>query len=158
MNIVVDASLTGALFVRMPWSAFVERQFRTWRLNGDQMFVPSVWLAEVTSILRKAATSGRIKEEDARVILTMLPNLHIQIISPNPALLDAAFIMAGRLGITDVYAVQYLALAEHLHAEFWTVNHKLYETLKEFHFDWIKFFPTSNTATESRSGIEYDKI
>lgn len=151
MNIVLDASLTGALFVPTPCSAFIERQFRAWRLNGDQMFVPSIWLAEVTSILRKAATAEKIKEEDARVFLTMLPNLHIQIITPNPALLDSSFTMAGRLGIHDGYAVQYLALAEHLHAEFWTANRKLYEPLKEFHFDWIKFCPAANTPVDFHS-------
>lgn len=149
MNIVVDASLTGALFVRTSCSAFVEKQFRTWRMNGDHMFVPSTWLAESSTILRKAATTGKIREEDARVILTMLPNLHIQIITPNPALLDAAFTMAGRLGIEDGFSVQYLALAEHLHAEFWTANRKLYEPLKEYHFDWIRFCPEPRTNPDA---------
>ncbi len=148
MNVVVDASLAGALFVRTPYSAFVERRFRTWRMNGDKLFAPSIWLAETTAILRKAATAGKIREEDARIILTMLPNLHIQIITPNPALLDAAFIMAGRLGIADRYAVQYLALAEHLHAEFWTANRKLYEPLREFHYDWIRLCPESSLDPE----------
>ena len=144
MNIVIDAGFTGALFLHTANSAFVEKQFRTWGKNGDQLFVPSIWLAEVTSVLRRAASLGRIKEEDARFILTVLPNLHIQIISPNPALLDAAFTASGRLGIKDGFAVHYLALAEHLHAEFWTANRALYEPLKEFHYEWIKFCPAAN--------------
>lgn len=155
MNIVVDSGITGALLLHTPNSAVVEKQFRAWRKNGDQLFVPSLWLAEVTTILRKAASQDLIKEEDARFLLTVLPNLHIQIISPNPALLDAAFVMAGRLGIVDGYAVHYLALAEHLHAEFWTLNRALYEPLKQFHFEWIKFLPPIEPTDVARfSGLD----
>ncbi len=58
MNIVVDANITVALFVNLPYSSQSEQLFRLWRKQDVHLHAPALWPGEVVSALRKMVSVG----------------------------------------------------------------------------------------------------
>ena len=118
MNIVVDANITVALFVNLPYSPQSERLFRLWRKQDVQLHAPALWPAEVVSGLNKMVSVGQMSSDDARLALASLERIPIQVVLPDPGLLDLSLVWAGRLNQAVAYDAQYVALVENLSAEF----------------------------------------
>ena len=137
MNIVVDAGMTASLFLNLPYSASAEACFRQWRKNSDQLHAPAIWPAEMVSFLSHAVKTGLIKPEDALTVLGTLPDLLIRVAVPDPKLLEAAFLWTPRITEVTARDAQYLALAEHLGATYWTTDQKLVRVLSKQHLDWV---------------------
>lgn len=136
MNIVVDANITVALFVNLPYSLQSERLFRLWRVQDIQLFAPALWPAEVVSALRKMVSVGQIGSDDARLALANLERLPIQVVLPDTGLLELSLVWAGRLSQTVAYDAQYVALTESLSAEFWTADQRLISALQHQNVLW----------------------
>ena len=139
MNIVIDANITVALFVNLPYSAQVERLFRLWRREAAELFAPALWPAEVISALRKVVTAGQMGSDDARLALASLKRFPIQVIIPDAALMDSSLIWAERLDQTVAYDAQYIALAESLAAEFWTADQRLLRSIQRLNVNWTQW-------------------
>lgn len=136
MNIVVDANITVALFVNLPYSFQSEYLFRMWRKQNVQLNVPALWPAEVVSTLRKMVSVGQMSFDDVRSALANLERLPIQVVLPDPTLLDLSLIWAGKLNQTVAYDAQYVALAEMLSAELWTADQRLSHFLRNLKIAW----------------------
>jgi predicted nucleic acid-binding protein len=136
MNIVVDANITVALFVNIPYSSGAERLFRLWRQQDEQLFVPALWPAEVTSALRKMVSANQMSSDDARLAIASLGRFPIQVIIPDADLMDSSLVWAGKLSQTVAYDAQYIALAENLPAEFWTADQRLFRSLQQLGISW----------------------
>jgi len=136
MDIVVDANITVALFVNLPYSSQSERLFRLWRKQDVQLRVPALWPAEVVSALRKMISVGQMSSDDARLALASLERFPIQVVLPDPALLDLSLVWAGRLNQPVAYDAQYVALAESFSAEFWTADQRLINSLQHLKIPW----------------------
>ena len=136
MNIVIDANITVALFVNLPYSFQSEQLFRLWRMQDVGLFAPALWPAEVTSALRKMVSVGQMSSDDARLSLASLERFPVQIVLPDSALLDSALVWAGRLNQSAAYDAQYVALAENLSAEFWTADQRLLGSLQRLNIEW----------------------
>lgn len=137
MNIVIDANITVALFVNLPYSSQAERLFRLWRQQDIELFAPALWPAEVISALRKMITAGQMSSDDARLALASLERFPVQVIVPDAALMDSSLIWAEKLNQTVAYEAQYIALAESLAAEFWTADQRLLRSLQPMQVNWI---------------------
>jgi predicted nucleic acid-binding protein len=137
MNIVIDANITVALFVNLPYSSQAERLFRLWRRQDIELFAPGLWPAEVISALRKVVTAGQMGSDDARLALASLERFPVQVIVPDAALMDSSLLWAEKLNQTVAYDAQYIALAESLAAEFWTADQRLIRSLQPMHVNWI---------------------
>lgn len=137
MDIVVDANITVALFVNLPYSSQAERLFRLWRAQDVQLHVPALWPAEVVSALRKMVSIGQMSSDDARLALASLERVPIQVILPDSGLLDLSLIWADRLNQAVAYDAQYVALAESLSAEFWTADQRLINSLHHLNMSWV---------------------
>lgn len=136
MNIVVDANITVALFVNLPYSSQSEYLFRSWRKQNVQLIVPALWPAEVVSTLRKMVVVGQIGFDDAHLVLANLERFPIEVVLPDSALLDLSFVWAGKLNQTVAYDAQYVALAEKLAAELWTADQRLSNILRNLKIAW----------------------
>jgi predicted nucleic acid-binding protein len=136
MNVVVDANITVALFVNLPYSFQAERLFRLWHKQDVQLHVPALWPAEVVSTLRKMISVGQMESEDAMFALASLERMPLQVVLPDPGLLALSLVWAGKLNQTVAYDAQYIALAENLSAEFWTADQKMFDSLKHLNISW----------------------
>jgi len=136
MNIVVDANITVALFVNLPYSLQSEKLFRLWRTQDVQLHAPALWPVEVVSALRKMVSIGQIDSDDARLAIANLERFPIQVVLPDSALLDLSLVWAGRLNQTVAYDAQYVALAENISAQFWTADQRLLNSLQHLDIQW----------------------
>lgn len=136
MNIVIDANITVALFVNLPYSLQSEQLFRLWRKQDIRLFAPALWPAEVVSALHKIVSVGQMSSDDARLALASLEHIPIQVVLPDSSLLDQSLVWAGRLSQTVAYDAQYVALAENLSAEFWTADQRLINSLQHLNIRW----------------------
>lgn len=136
MNIVVDANITVALFVNLPYSLQSERLFSLWRKQDVRLFAPSLWPAEVVSALGKMVSVGQMSFDDARLALASLERFPIQVVLPDLGLLDQSLVWASKLNQTVAYEAQYVALAENLSAEFWTADQRLINSLHHLNIQW----------------------
>jgi len=123
--IVVDANITVALFVRLPYSDVVDNLFSLWRRQNVPLYAPSLWPLEVASSLRKAVAVKQVSEEDALQALARLERLGVQVIAADTSLLRSSLTWARKLNQFVAYDAQYLALAESLEAELWTADKRL---------------------------------
>lgn len=136
MKIVVDANITVALFVNLPYSNKSESMFRLWRMQDAQLHAPALWPAEVASALRKMVAVGQMSFDDARLSLSHLEKFSIQVVLPDSDLLDRSLVWADRLNQIVAYDAQYVALAESLSAEFWTADQRLIQSLNHHNISW----------------------
>ena len=144
MDIVVDANITVALFINLPYSSHSEQLFRSWRAQDVSLYAPALWPAEVVSTLRKMVSDGQMSSDDARLALASLKHIPIQVVVPNSGLLDLSLVWANRLNQTVAYDAQYVALAENISAQFWTADHRLINSLRHLNVQWAHWVEDVN--------------
>ena len=135
--VVVDANLAIALALKMPTSEQAAALFEQWRAARAPIYAPMLWEYEVVSTLRKAVALGYIVGDSASTALDQLPRLGVTCVAPDVLLHRAALIWAERLGHTVACDAQYLALAERLHAQFWTADRKLARRAESIGVGWV---------------------
>jgi predicted nucleic acid-binding protein len=79
----------------------------------------------VTSALTKIARFGDLGPQEARNVLTLVPQLGVRLVPPDEALTHSAFDWTMRLGRAAAYDSFYLALAQRLECELWTADRHL---------------------------------
>ncbi|MCX8061788.1 MAG: type II toxin-antitoxin system VapC family toxin [Anaerolineales bacterium] len=134
--IVIDASIIVNLLVEQPLSNAAKQWMRTQQSLGAQFYAPAHWIAEVASALRFAVFSQVLDAEDAKILIGLLPELPLATIIPNAEMLRSSLEWAKRLGQSKAYDSQYLALAEHLGAEFWSADRRLIAVLHAQGISW----------------------
>jgi predicted nucleic acid-binding protein len=136
-SIIIDANATLGLFLRLPYSGKVDRWMETWQAEEVRLVAPVLWEYECLSGLRRAVTLKLISPQDAERMMAGLLALEIQRVEPTFALHQAALLWAERLGQSKCYDAQYVALAENLSAELWTVDQRLYNSMRSLGIDWV---------------------
>jgi predicted nucleic acid-binding protein len=138
-HVVIDATTTLGLFLRLPCSARVENRMQVWHASQARIVVPTLWEYECVSAFRRAAGMGIIDSALTERMVRALADLRFEQVPPSPALDLAALAWAQRLGQSTVCDAHYVALAESLSAEFWTVNTALCHDLLELGVGWVRF-------------------
>ena len=136
MKIVIDANITAALFVRLPYSAAAEEKMKLWSRQGADLYAPGLWLVEVVSVLRKMVSVGQMNVDAARIALASLENMQVEVVQTGWNLLEQSFLWAERIGQRVAYDAQYLALAEALQADFWSADQRLISILRARQIPW----------------------
>ncbi|HYO15462.1 MAG TPA: type II toxin-antitoxin system VapC family toxin [Thermoanaerobaculia bacterium] len=103
------------------------------------LLAPSLWVAEVTSALRKLVYRKNLAPEEADIALSDLPSLGIQVVPMDLALARQALAWAERLGQIRAYDAFYLALAEREDAILWTGDWRLADRARQLGIDWVRF-------------------
>ena len=136
MTVVVDANVTLALALPLPYSSHADRRIDEWRDERAIVAAPRLWNYEVTSGLRRALWHKLITRSQLEEALTLLEALELEMIDPSPALNRGALRWADRLGQSKAYDGHYVTLAEELNAQFWTADERLRNALAEQGAAW----------------------
>ncbi|MGA1283935.1 MAG: type II toxin-antitoxin system VapC family toxin [Prochlorothrix sp.] len=147
MKIVLDANITLALVLPLPATAQVIQQIFNWQRQGCHFFVPTLWCYEVASALRKVRVAGSLDDVAIEEALQHLFSLPLQQVAPTPRLIERSLYWAEILGQRVAYDGTYLAVAEAIGAEFWTLDRKLVRAVLPLGLDWIHSFMQENGSS-----------
>ena len=140
--LMIDANLAlYALNPTVPVQRQVLDRFAAWHREGRAWYAPHLWRLEVASGLRKMVRAGMLSETEAQTLLDLVFSWEITVIPVDEHLLRQAFAWSGRLRDWVIYDSVYLALAEHLGAEFWTADRRLYRRAREAGAEFVHLFP-----------------
>ncbi len=124
---VIDANF--AIWAFLPGARRAETA--TFLARADAIAVPTLWVYEVTSALRKTLWANPSWKAIVEGVLGDILALPDEIFSPNEALVRAALDWSERLGQSKAYDAFYVALAERLGCEFWTGDRRLYHRARQ---------------------------
>lgn len=144
-RLVLDASLAiRALVPTSPQDRALELIAEAHQ-EGNTLLAPSLWIAEITSILRKMVHTQSLAPEEADLLLSGLPSLGVQMISSDLPLARSALSWAGRLGQIRAYDAFYVALAEREEATLWTGDGRLTDRARQLGIDWVRYLAEPDT-------------
>ena len=136
-NIVIDSGMGVAQALYHNFSPEVHRLWRDWMQQGGITFhAPHLWMAEVTTAVRKSIYFGLITTEEGHKALHMLLNLPVHL-ADDRRLASDALIWAARLNQKRAYDALYFALAARLEAELWTLDLRLFRRARQLGLDWV---------------------
>jgi predicted nucleic acid-binding protein len=140
MSVVIDASIILAAVIPSEVSHDVaNRALVAWSSRGTTLSAPPLIYAEITAVLRKLSSTGRITQPDAEVLLTTIFALPIQILY-NTDVYSEALILAHRYNLVRAYDTQYLAVAEQVNGTLWTADRKFVQSVRLTHVRHIDDF------------------
>jgi predicted nucleic acid-binding protein len=124
-QLVIDASVCYTLVAPVEAHARLTGLIATQIEAGVQLYSPTLMAYELTSTLTKAVALGGMSEAHGQESLKQAMTIPIDLIAPDEALAQAAFAWTRRLRRAAAYDSFYLALAERLGCELWTVDRRL---------------------------------
>ncbi len=127
---VIDANISICTVVNSPLSESASHLWDNLSRNNIRIFVPQLWISEVTSVIRKLVFTNLLSREDGRSSLKLLLTSNVNFIEDETSLALEAYTWAERLGRKTAYDCFYVALANHLEAELWSADTKLINSLK----------------------------
>lgn len=117
---MIDASVLLALVLREPHAEVVSELLDRWDAEGAQLHAPLLTQYEVASALTRRRVRDGLSAEDASEALAIIDALDVTFdLTPNNA---RAVEIAVELERHSAYDAAYLALAERLNAEVWTLD------------------------------------
>ncbi len=137
MTVVLDANVIVAQVVEVDWSNRAQARFSDWFRAGTVLVAPALWQYEVTTALRKLTVLTGLSQDEADAVLEKVYSLGIETVVPSPELQRSALAWAARLGVIAAYDASYLALAERLHADFWTGDSRLAKGARAAGAKWV---------------------
>ena len=139
MNLVVDANLVAATALPLPYSGPAQRKMVVWKRNNDEIFAPTLWEYEITTILRKAVVVKLLSPEEAAGALHRIQILNLKSVPPTEVIHLEALKWTERLGHSKAYDAQYLAVAQSLGAVLWTGDQRLSNRANQLGVDWVRW-------------------
>lgn len=135
---VVDSGLLiASVMIDEPLTKLAKQRLAVWERERTHLNAPVFIRCEVVSFIRKAVYQKRLDEADANFPLQVLINYPLDL-HMDAALLARVYQLASGFGMVRAYDAQYLALAERLDCEFWTIDEKLVNTVNAA-LPWVKF-------------------
>lgn len=136
-SIVVDSNLAIYSLIDTPSSYLANQVWKKILAEGANVFAPSLWVFETTSVIRKYCARGILTDSDAEEALIILDQMPVQFISDDLNLRRSALNWAARLRQSAAYDGFYLATAEKLRAEFWTADKALANNANQLGAGWV---------------------
>lgn len=120
MAVVVDANLLVVLALDRARAGAVEALLRAWRDSAETLHAPSLLRYEIASALTRAVDAGQLAPSDVELAwnATTAAPIRLHELAGGPAVVE----LAQRLGRRSAYDAAYVALAEELGAELWTLD------------------------------------
>jgi predicted nucleic acid-binding protein len=134
--IVVDANIAVRAVIHGESAAFYLSRFEKWREDHVPVFAPAFWEAEVVSAIRQYVYRKEIISSEAHEAVDAFFHLRVEIVPHDKELCRRALDWAEAIGQSKVYDSLYLALAERLHADFWTADKKLADAARAAGATW----------------------
>lgn len=123
--VIVDANLALSIVLDYPTSKEIQGLWTDWVQNDVEIAAPNLWVYEVTSAIHKLYMLKQFGESSAEAALDAVLSLDVRLVEVGTGLCQLAFSWATRLNQLATYDSFYLALAEKLDAELWTLDRRL---------------------------------
>ena len=120
MAVVLDANLVVVLASKDPRAGAVERQLHSWLEAEEELSAPALLPYEVASGLVRLNVGGRLPADELETAWGLVQQLPIQL-HPLTSGLEVIRV-ALRLGRASAYDAAYIALAQELGADLWTLD------------------------------------
>jgi predicted nucleic acid-binding protein len=120
MAVVADANLLVALRINDPRASAVGQLMAEWAAAGEVVHAPSLAMYEIASALTQLLAAGAITHDELSVAAGTVAQQHVEF---HPLLdIERTVEIATRLGRRSAYDAAYIALAEQLGADLWTLD------------------------------------
>lgn len=133
--VTIDAGIAFKLIAPHPRQALYVDLVTQWQRQGYQLCAPTLWAYEITATFAKMAHFGHLSPASSREGLRLAYRLGVQLISPDDEQALSALAWTERLQRATAYDSFYLALAESLGGELWTVDKRLVRAAAQ---PWVK--------------------
>jgi predicted nucleic acid-binding protein len=126
MPMVIDANLAVVLALKDPRAGAVERKLYSWLEAEEELTAPALLPYEVASGLVRLSVGGRLPGDELEAAWDLAQQLPIQL-HPMTSGLEVMRV-ALRLRRASAYDAAYIALAQELGADLWTLDGPLART------------------------------
>ena len=124
MTVVLDSNVAVALALDTERAPVIEERLRAWEEANEALHAPSLFRFEVANALTRNIAAEKIDAADAKVawqrIVAIEISLHGLVDGP------AVIAVARKLKRESAYDAAYMALAQELDAELWTIDGPLF--------------------------------
>ncbi|MHB2024504.1 MAG: type II toxin-antitoxin system VapC family toxin [Mycobacteriales bacterium] len=122
MSVVIDSNLLVRTATNAADGAVISRQLLDWRRAGETLHAPWLLRYEVANALARYVAMGELSREDAEAAWEQIERLGRSIVFHDIA--DGARVIAitQTLKRKNAYDAAYIALAEELHTDVWTID------------------------------------
>ena len=120
MTIVIDANVTVALVIDPMRGPVVEQHLRKWTKAGDTLHAPSLLRYEVANALTRSVVANAITSEDAEKAWQRIAGMPITLHELQDG--QAVIAIARQLSRQNAYDAAYIALAQELKTNVWTLD------------------------------------
>jgi predicted nucleic acid-binding protein len=131
--ICADASFVVQLLVDVE-NQTLRASWTQWQNEGRLLIAPTLFYYEVTNALYRYQRSQMLSESAVHNALELALNAPIQL-HGDAALHARALHLATDYSLPATYDAHYLALAERMGAELWTLDRRLYRSVS--HLSWV---------------------
>ncbi|MCB0041338.1 MAG: type II toxin-antitoxin system VapC family toxin [Caldilinea sp.] len=142
--LVIDAGVGYAMSVADAATTRLRADIANKVSQGVKLGAPVFWRYELTSILTKSLHFGQLSEASAWQALELSSEIAIALVSPDDELVRQAYAWTLRLKRAAAYDSFYLALAQRLGCELWTVDHKLFKAVGA---PWVRYVGSAEGKT-----------
>lgn len=120
MTVVLDSNVVVALVLDAHRGPAVERRLREWEDAGETLHAPSLFRYEVANALARNVAAGAIDVSDATPAWERMTAIEVRLhgLADGPAVVA----VAQALQRESAYDASYIALAQELDAELWTLD------------------------------------
>ena len=137
--ICLDASVIVRMLIGQdPDADLIWAQWDVWETTGKQFAAPTLLPYEITAVLYRYQRAGKLTAATIKDILTIAQAIPIKLVGDSE-LHRAALELATQYNLPTTYDAHYLALAQRLNAQFWTVDRRLVNTLSGV-LPWVYTF------------------
>jgi predicted nucleic acid-binding protein len=135
--VVVDASLALKWVIPASDSSIAITLLDKWTNEGIRVIAPALFVYEVTNILYRQSTAGKLTYDEATQSLKKLFSIGVLLkFSLYEDISAQAMEFARLFNLPATYDAHYLALAQHENSELWTADTRLWNALKR-KLSWV---------------------
>ena len=135
-RLIVDASCALQIILPGAHTAHVQALLSDWQQRGYRLCAPTLWAYEMTSTLCKARHFRALTGAEGQRALSLVHSLDVDLFPPDRVQTERAYDWTIRLQRASAYDSFYLALAETLACELWTVDRRLYQAVD---LPWVRW-------------------
>ena len=125
MSVVLDANFIVAAITPNPFREAAEKMLESWENQETNLHAPELARYEVANALTRSVSAGILAQESLEEFcneIAFLPIIYHPLTGEEARIVEIALSLSRR----SAYDAAYLALAESLKAELWTLDGPLY--------------------------------
>jgi len=135
--VVVDSNIFLSLVIPDENTSKSKAIIRLWHKNQIQLAAPTLFQYEAVAVIRKQRGRGNLTPDESQKALHFMFRQKITLFV-SKELHYRAFEFANQFNFSTAYDSQYLALAEHLNCEFWTIDRRIVNIVNPA-LSWVKY-------------------